>query len=87
MIVTVRLVGHLARKLGREVETELPEGATFGAAVQEIFRRFSLGDLDLNSGSSTHGFLTILLNGRKQSFDVNVKEGDQIALLPPLAGG
>lgn len=86
-MVKVRLVGSLARKLGREAEAEVPDGATLGTAVQEIFRRFGLGEVNLSSRSSTHGFLTILLNGRNQGFDTSVKDGDQIALIPPLVGG
>ena len=87
MIVKVRMVGHLARRLGREVEAQVPDGATLGSAVLEIFRSFGLGELDLGSGSSTHGFLTILLNGKKQGFDAPLKDGDRIALIPPLGGG
>jgi len=38
MRVKVRLVGHLARRLGRELEAEVTDGATLGGAVEEIFR-------------------------------------------------
>ncbi|MEM3046543.1 MAG: MoaD/ThiS family protein [Candidatus Bathyarchaeia archaeon] len=86
-MVRVKVVGPLARKLGSELEAEVSEGATLGKAVQEIFRRFGLGEVDLTTRSSAHGFLTVLLNGKSLSFDSSVKEGDQIAFIPPLVGG
>lgn len=87
MRVKVRLVGHLARRLGRELEAEVTDGATLGGAVEEIFRKYGLGEIDVHSRGSAHGMVTVLLNGRNQGFDAPVREGDQIALIPPLVGG
>jgi molybdopterin converting factor small subunit len=33
------------------------------------------------------GYLKILLNGKEQGFDLKVKDGDEITILPPLIGG
>jgi len=84
--VKVRFVGFLARKIGREISVELDEGTTFAEAVRRISREYGFGPIDLEKGSDPD-YLIVLLNGRSHQPDVKLKEGDEIAFLPPIAGG
>jgi len=44
-----------------------------------------------NKKGKVHGYLAILVNGKNinvlQGFDTELKEGDTIAILPPVGGG
>lgn len=59
---------------------ELPRGATLRDCWAMLLERFpSLAPLQ----SSTR----VARNGRLESLDVTIEDGDEIALLPPVGGG
>ena len=66
--------GRLAERFGREVEIDLPEGAT----VAVLRARFD--GLDPAT-------VRALLNDETAGEDAPVKPGDRLDFLPPLSGG
>lgn len=84
--IRVRFVGFLARRIGREETVELEEGTTLLAAVRQVSEKHGFGVINLESGGDP-GRLVVLLNGRSQNPNVKLKEMDEIAFLPTMAGG
>ena len=66
--------GRLAERYGREVETDLPDGAT----VADVRARFD--GLDAAT-------VRALVNDATADEDARVKPGDRVDFLPPLSGG
>jgi molybdopterin converting factor small subunit len=87
MRVKARFFGPLAAKSGEEVEVELPENARLADAVECIFKRLGLGQLNLQQGDSLRGFMAVLINGKAFDRDAAVKDGDEISFYPPVSGG
>jgi MoaE-MoaD fusion protein len=79
--VRVRLFGALAERAGTDEERlELPQGATADAALREVMARHpgAAGILDR---------LSIAVNREVVPPDRILGPGDEVALLPPVAGG
>jgi molybdopterin converting factor small subunit len=79
--VTVRFFARYAELAGRDsIALAVPTAATVGDVLarvrQEIPEAGALPDRPLTA-----------LNLRQVKLDAQVKEGDDVALLPPLAGG
>ena len=79
--VTVRFFARYAELAGRDsIALAVPSAATVGDVLarirQEIPEAGALPDRPLTA-----------LNLRQVKLDAQVKEGDEVALLPPLAGG
>jgi molybdopterin converting factor subunit 1 len=77
----VRLFGALAERAGTDEERlELPQGATAESALREVMARHpgAAGILDR---------LSIAVNREVVPPDRRLGPGDEIALLPPVAGG
>jgi len=77
MKVTVELQAYLERYSpdGRSrVEVELPEGAT----VDHLIRHLGIPD-DMAQ--------VIIVNNENADFGRRLQDGDQVILIPPLAGG
>ena len=66
--------GRLAERFGREIEVDVPEGATV-AAVRARF-----DGLDAAT-------VRALVNDELAGEEAEVKPGDRIDFLPPLSGG
>ena len=80
MTVRVLLFAWLAEQAGaREVDLDLPEGSTVQDAVREASRRLSVA-LD------PRGF-AVAVNERYSDLGAPVREGDTVALIPPVSGG
>jgi molybdopterin synthase sulfur carrier subunit len=87
MRVKARFFGPLAAKSGEEVEVELPENVRLADAVESIFKRLGLGQLNLQQGDALRGFIAVLINGKAFDRDAPVKDGDEISFYPPVSGG
>ncbi len=79
MRVVVRLYANLRRYLPREatdfsVNLELEEGATVGDLLKELQIPEGLTRL-------------VFLNGLHSNREATLKEGDEMSVFPPLAGG
>ena len=81
MRVKVRLVAWLREMAGRpEVSLELPAGATAEDAWAHLAA-------DLPAFTSRRGSLAVSVNRRYAAFDTVLKEGDEVAFIPPVSGG
>ena len=79
MRVTVRLFGTYREMQGQEaIELELPEGATVAEAWEVLCRRLPQSPR-LDPGAA--------VNLEYVGFDTVLKEGDEVAFLPPVSGG
>jgi molybdopterin converting factor small subunit len=87
MKVRARFFGPLAAKFGKEVEVELHENIRLADAVESIFKRLGMGQLNVQEGDALRGFMTVLINGKAFDRDATVKDGDEISFYPPVSGG
>ncbi|MEM3856927.1 MAG: MoaD/ThiS family protein [Thermoprotei archaeon] len=67
---------------------ELPAGSKAGALVRAILDRYSMLKPEMSDGA---GWLStgyrLLVNGVPASSDLLLKEGDEVAVIPPVSGG
>jgi len=78
--IRVLLFARYADLLGlTEVELPLPDPATVGGVVAEMRLR--------PGGAGLPPTLLVAVNARQASLDSAVRPGDEVALLPPMAGG
>ena len=79
MRVRLRLFAMYAELLGSEMALELPAGATAGDALADVRRRPGAERLPPKP--------MIAVNQRYAKPETRLAEGDEVALLPPVAGG
>jgi molybdopterin converting factor small subunit len=80
MTVTVLLFASYADALGRSaVELPLPEGATVRDVVADLGRLAGPGRLPAAP--------VVAINQSYASYDQVVRQGDELAVIPPVAGG
>jgi molybdopterin converting factor subunit 1 len=81
MRVTVKLFARLRDIAGTsELTRDLPPGATVGALWRDLTREFPELDRYERSISSA-------LNADYARMDAIVRDGDEVAFLPPVSGG
>jgi molybdopterin converting factor subunit 1 len=80
MTITVLLFASYADALGRsQIELDLGSGATVGDVVDRVR---GLGDAMRLPASPM-----VAVNEQYSSRDQQLREGDEVALIPPVAGG
>lgn len=82
MTMTIFLFGRLADTLGREVELALPLPCAVAAIRRELVRFYPASAADLEPARAR-----ACLNDALANDDALVRQGDEIAFLPPLSGG
>ena len=92
MKVKVRIFGDLAAILGRKQVVELDEGATVATLANKMVetiggkRQGYLGNYRVSGND-----LAVLVNGRNihllSGIDTMLHDGDEVVVLPPVAGG
>jgi len=87
--VKIKFLGYLALKIGTELFLDVEEKTTLGEIVAHILQEHDLSQAELRAESLrvSPGHLRVLLNGREQSFNTILQEGDEVVFLPPLVGG
>jgi len=79
MKVTVLVFASYAEALGRDaLVVELPAGATVTACVEAVRRL---------TGDRVPPAPLVAVNRRYAKPDASLAEGDEVALIPPIAGG
>lgn len=81
MQVRVRLFASLREAVGRErLSLELPDGAS----VEEAWRRLAAEHPGLEPRRSS---LSAAVNRCYTAFDSALRDGDELAFIPPVSGG
>ncbi len=76
----------------REIELDLDEGLTMGALLEKLTRTYPrLRHAMFDGSDRLRDYIILLVNGRNIDFldkmNTHLKEGDVVALFPPVAGG
>ena len=92
--VTVRFFTTLREITGRKEENiELSDTETVSSLLKQLSRKYGkeFDDYMFDELGDVHGHLQILVNGRSVTtmcgLKTKLKEGDQMAILPPVGGG
>lgn len=81
MKVTVRLFAQLRELTGvREVDLELPDGATVSQGLLKLREMFPKLSID-------GGRVAVAVNQTYVGYDHILANGDEVALIPPVSGG
>ena len=76
----------------RETVLDVDEGVTMGALLERLTSAYpKLKDAMFDESGTLRDYIILLVNGRKIEFiggmGTHLREGDVIALFPPVAGG
>ena len=91
MPVSVRLPTIMRSNAGGQAEVSA-EGATVGAVIDDLVRQFPGTATHLKApDGGVHKFVNVYLNDEDIRYlgklDTPVKEGDQVSIIPAVAGG
>ncbi len=90
MSVTVRIPTQLRAATGGEAEIEV-EGSNVGEALDAVFAAY--GDLKerITQDGSLRRFVNVYVSGEdirfQQGLETEINEGDEVTILPAVAGG
>ncbi len=94
MIIRVQSLGAIKALIGRrEIEVEMPAGARLADLLERLSQQYGPEfDRQVNVGGDWPDLRArIFINGRDhftlQHLDTVLRDGDQVMLLPPMAGG
>lgn len=92
--VTIRFFTNLREITGkREEAVELTKGTTVDELIQFLSREYGekFTSYLYDEKTGVHGYLQILVNGESittlQEFKTELKDGDTLAIIPPVGGG
>jgi molybdopterin synthase sulfur carrier subunit len=91
--VTTRFFGQFKQVTQtRELLHVLTPNTTISSLLDIVFEQFpKLMEQALNEQSKLHSWVIILINGRNmniyEGLNTTLKEGDIVAIFPPIAGG
>jgi len=93
--ISVRTILYLKRIIGSgEVELSVPEGSTLEELLATMVKRWGkkLSSRLFESNSTIPlPYIRLMVNGRDIAFldkmETELQEGDEILILPPMAGG
>lgn len=81
MRITVRLFASQREQLGKSsIDVEVPEGSTAGSALGALSKTHP----ELAKAAES---LAFAVNREHAAPDTPLRDGDELALLPPVAGG
>jgi sulfur-carrier protein len=92
MKVLVKAFATFREVMDSQIDMDLQDGATIHTLLDELTRHYKgLGEMIFDTNGTLRNFINILMNGRNVHFLAGLatplKDGDVIALFPPLAGG
>lgn len=74
----------------REIEVDLKSNSSVCTLLEELCRRYDLRTR-LFEGSALQKYVKVLVNGEDIGFlkglETELKNGDEVAIFPPVAGG
>jgi MoaD family protein len=90
LTVVVKIPTQLRNLTGNEAETQV-EGATVGEALDALYERFDGLRERITEDGELRRFVNVYVGGEDIRFgeglDTPVGEGDEITILPAVAGG
>jgi sulfur-carrier protein len=91
MAVTVKLPTQLRAAAGNATEAQV-DGGTVGEALQSLYEQHAeLRERIADDGGSLRRFVNVYIGGEDIRFleglDTPVKDGDELTILPAVAGG
>ena len=92
MTVKVRFFARFRELLGTDILVEKKGNSVVLALVKEIAQKKKDGyDAIFDEKGNFHEFVIVMRNGKRlepaETATVNVADGDEIAVFPPVAGG
>jgi len=92
--VTVKFFTTLREIIGKkEEQVEFSKAATIESLLKHLSKKYGkeFDDYIYDELGNVHGHLHFLVNGQSitalREFKTRLKDGDQIAILPPVGGG
>lgn len=88
MKVKVELFSELRLMLGKQIELEIAKGSTVKEALEAFYDRF--GDslkFKIVDANTNHYQMAFSVNNQLSNETIVLKEGDTLAIIPPVAGG
>lgn len=87
MIIRVRLFANFREAAGKRDLSVAADGDTVMAAILALVALHpALGPLMLHDGG-LKPYVNLLVNGKKAGPQDSVREGDELAIFPPVSGG
>jgi len=78
---TLKLFASFREAFGNSsVEYEMSEGSTAGDLVEEVLETFP-------SLERFRGHVVVTINKQSVSPEIQIEEGDEVSILPPVSGG
>ena len=88
MKVTVRYFARYRSLVGRgEEELEVPDGITVGELIELLKGRHPVLENEVFAEDDDLADVNVSRNGRYVRFDEVLRDGDIVALFPPVSGG
>ncbi|MEI8330245.1 MAG: ubiquitin-like small modifier protein 1 [Methanomicrobiales archaeon] len=92
MTVKIRFFARFRELLGTDILTDVTSGTTLRSLITTISQRNHEGHSAIFDENGTfHEFVILMKNGKRieleEAADTPVADGDEIAVLPPVAGG
>jgi molybdopterin synthase sulfur carrier subunit len=88
--VTVKIPAQLRTLTGNEAETEV-DGSSVGEALDALYERYDGLRDRITEGGELRRFVNVYVGGEDIRFgsglDTPVNDGDEITILPAVAGG
>jgi|Deesub1362B_J571_1020462.scaffolds.fasta_scaffold00110_56 molybdopterin synthase sulfur carrier subunit len=83
--VKIKLFANLREIVG--VKEEFVEAQSVGEALEKLVEKHSALKDKIFPQGELNKSLNIMLNGKNTDLNTEVREGDEIAIFPPVAGG
>ncbi len=92
MTVRVRFFARFRELLGTDILAEAGNGTVFASLVKDIAQKNKEGyDAIFDEHGNFREFVILMRNGKRleasDATTITVKDGDEIAVFPPVAGG
>ncbi len=88
MKVTVRYFARYRSLVGRsEEELEIPDGITVGELIEILKEKHPVLEGEVFAEDDDLADVNVSRNGRYVRFDEVLRDGDTVAIFPPVSGG
>jgi molybdopterin synthase sulfur carrier subunit len=91
-MIRIRFFARFGELFGPEIQTETEQGTTLRQLIQQVSRGYPEGqDAVFTKDGEFRRHVILMRNGARidtdQAAGIIVRDGDEIAIFPPVAGG